>query len=103
VGLKMESVFVYGNLMDDNVQRLAFGRKVEFVYDVLFDYIKQDVVMGRNRTFTIIPKRGFSVNGAILYLNPEEVSFIEQKQGSQFKKIKVKLNSGKEAWTYAYA
>lgn len=99
----MESVFVYGNLMDDNVQRLAFGRKVEFVYDVLFDYIKQDVVMGRNRTFTIIPKRGFSVNGAILYLNPEEVSFIEQKQGSQFKKIKVKLNSGKEAWTYAYA
>ena len=99
----MESVFVYGNLMDDNVQQLAFGRKVEFVYDVLFDYIKQDMVLGRSRTFTIIPKRGFSVNGAILYLKPEEVSFIEQKQGTHFKKIRVRLNSGKEAWTYAHA
>jgi len=96
----MESLFVFGNLMDDNVQRLAFGRKVDFVYDVLFDYIKQDIIINKNRTFTIIPKRGFSVNGAILYLNPDEVSLIEQKQGSSFKKIKVRLNSGKDAWTY---
>ncbi|MEK6938938.1 MAG: gamma-glutamylcyclotransferase family protein [Nanoarchaeota archaeon] len=96
----MESLFVYGNLMDANVQHTVFGRKVEFVYDVLFDYIKEDFIFGRNRFVTIVPKKGFSVNGAILYLEPNEISFLDEKQGKHFHKAKLRLNSGKEAWVY---
>jgi hypothetical protein len=97
----MEQVFIYGNLMDANVQHYAFKRKVDFSYDVLFDYDTEEVKINGQPAIISVPRRGYSINGAILHLTPEEVDFLQGKIGRGLKKIRVKLNSGREAWTFA--
>jgi hypothetical protein len=96
----MEPIFVFGNLMDDNVQFAAFGRRAEFVFDTLFDYKKEGIRIHGETSSNLVPARGHSVAGSILYLQPEEVKILENKFGPAYQKIRVKLYSGKEAWTY---
>jgi len=96
----MEPIFVFGNLMDDNVQFAAFGRRAEFVYDTLFDYKKEGIRINGSTSSNIVPARGHSLAGSILYLTPEEVKILENKFGPAYRKIRVRLNSGREAWTY---
>ncbi|MFH0701460.1 MAG: gamma-glutamylcyclotransferase family protein [Candidatus Woesearchaeota archaeon] len=96
----MESLFVYGNLMEPNIQTAIFGRAAEWTHDVLFDYTKETVTNGRAAYTTIVPKRGFSVCGRIIYVTPEEMEIVQNKWGAYYRKAKLRLNSGKEAWVY---
>ena len=95
----MEPVFVYGNLMEAQVQQKAFGRVVESKFDTLFDYKKGEAHKNGNTLFSVFPARGHSVHGFVLYLSPEEMAYLDKNLAS-YSRIKIILPNGKGAWTY---
>jgi gamma-glutamylcyclotransferase (GGCT)/AIG2-like uncharacterized protein YtfP len=95
----MVKIFVYGSLLEKNIQNMVLGREVPQKEDTLHDYMKTD-----HSVFLIYPTikahMGDSVDGRVLDVSDYDVNTLDRYESNLYKKIKVQLESGTEALTY---
>ena len=107
----MEHLFSYGTLQDKPVQLATFGRKLSGQSDVLKRYRegRVPILSGALTTVTYHLNAEFtghdsdSIAGTVF-----QVTLIELEQAdiyeatANYKRIRVELESGKQAWVYVY-
>lgn len=110
----MEPLFSYGSLRDEKVQQALFGRTLDGSADALLGY--------RLATITIIDQRSVSlsgktehlildpsgndddqVQGTVFQLTNQELETADRYEDAAYKRIRVSLRSGGEAWVYVRA
>lgn len=107
-----EYLFSYGTLQQEEVQLDLFGRKLEGTQDVLTGYaieeieIKDEVFLSRGeekyqRTLVRSNDSNDRIAGTVLKITNEELLLADEYEPDIYKRIKVKLESGKEAWVYS--
>lgn len=98
----MESLFVYGLLKKPEIQKKVIGRIAEFSEDSIKGHkISQINIEGEIFPILINSKnpRDFAF-GFVLEVSEEELKKIDKFETDVYKRKKVILNSGKEAWVY---
>jgi len=105
----VEKLFSYGTLRDAAVQRAVFGRTLEGTNDTLGGYRLAQVrladwngarIGGGDLQRTLVPADGDSVTGAVLHVSDDELRLADSYEPREYKRIKVRLRSGTEAWVY---
>lgn len=107
-----EYLFSYGTLQKDKVQLDLFGRLLNGTKDVLKSYklspieIKDEKFLAKGEEklqLTIIATNDpdDSIEGTALELSEEELLSTDKYEPDNYKRIRVILQSGKEAWIYA--
>ncbi|ARB92987.1 gamma-glutamylcyclotransferase [Legionella longbeachae] len=109
-----EKIFSYGTLQFENVQIANFGRKLDGCKDILSEFelstleIKDpDVVATSGEkihpiiTYTGNPEH--QVIGTVFEISFEELIQADSYEVSDYKRIKVQLDSGVFAWAYVNA
>ena len=107
----MESLFSYGTLQLERVQLETFGRTLEGHPDLLMGYRRETILIKVESVInlsgieehTIISYTGKSsdiVEGVVLSITQDELIRADDYETEDYKRIKVKLKSGKEAWVY---
>ena len=98
----MESLFVYGTLRDPQVQANVFGRVVQGQADTLDGYRKAEITIGGSVYPIAVadPMRDQSIAGQVLEVTPAELVDIDRYEGDEYRRVRVRLRSGLEAWVY---
>lgn len=94
-------LFVYGTLLDPQVQHLVFGRLVPGQPDSLPGFLKRErSVEGRYPEVVPDPGGGSRVSGQCLVLEPPELARADVYETSLYYRKLVVLESGTRAWVY---
>lgn len=96
----MESLFVYGTLRDSAVQQRVYGRTVPGKPDALYGYRKSQVWSGDDDYPIAIPDPDGVIDGLVLELTPDEMARGDAYEGDEYRRLRVTLRSGVEAWFY---
>jgi gamma-glutamylcyclotransferase (GGCT)/AIG2-like uncharacterized protein YtfP len=107
-------LFSYGTLQLDDVQRATFGRLLKGSPDALPGYRQTmvritdpDVVrtsgVDHHPIVTASPNPGDEVAGAVFEITAEELAAADTYEVSDYKRIAVRLKSGRNAWVYVKA
>lgn len=97
----MEKLFVYGTLTQPGVQRAVIGRVIVGTPDTLDGYYKGEIKLGL-RTYPIArPRPGARIAGLVLEVTPEELARCDRYETDAYRRVRVTLASGVEAWVYA--
>jgi len=109
VSANEEHLFSYGTLQDESVQLATFGRKVLGEPDVLKRYREGRVPVrtGALTTGTYHLNAEFtghdsdSVTGTVFQVTLDELEQADSYEATaNYKRIRVELESGKQAWVY---
>jgi len=98
----MESLFIYGTLKKPEIQKEVLGRVADLTEDSLKGY-KQSTVYIEGEVFPILirSKNPYDfVFGSVIEVTGEELKKIDEHETDIYKRKKVILSSGKEAWVY---
>jgi gamma-glutamylcyclotransferase (GGCT)/AIG2-like uncharacterized protein YtfP len=99
---RKELLFVYGTLLEPEIQREAFGRSTRGEPDLLFGYERKEIFL-HGETYPIIMRQaGARVPGRVLSLTTEELKRLDKYEDPIYQRIAVTLNSGRQAWVYAH-
>jgi gamma-glutamylcyclotransferase (GGCT)/AIG2-like uncharacterized protein YtfP len=109
-----EALFSYGTLRDEKVQRVVFGRTVQSMSDAIVGYRLVDVKIQSREAIaisgvavhTILEPAELDaapIEGALFHITSEELARADAYESAEYKRIKVKLRSGTEAWVYVRA
>lgn len=96
----MELLFTYGTLQDPSVQRQVFGRVLPGTPDILEGFETDWVMFGDTCYPMIFAKSGGRVSGQVIEVTPEELALSDLYETSAYRRIRVTLRSGAEAWVY---
>lgn len=107
-------LFSYGTLQLDDVQRATFGRLLKGLPDALPGYRQTmvritdpDVVRTSGADHHPIvaasPTPADEVAGAVFEITAEELAAADTYEVSDYKRIAVRLKSGRNAWVYVKA
>jgi hypothetical protein len=106
-----EYLFSYGTLQKESVQMQLFGRQLNAVKDVLEGYkvvtieIKDPLFLAKGEdkyqsTLVPSPDRTDMIKGVALEISSHELALADKYEPDNYKRIKIELQSGKEAWIY---
>jgi gamma-glutamylcyclotransferase (GGCT)/AIG2-like uncharacterized protein YtfP len=106
-----ENLFSYGTLQKERVQLQLFGRLLIGTKDILKGYklssieIKDESFLAKGEEkyqLTAIPSKDDAdiVEGIVLEISEEELLLAEKYEPDNYKRVKVALQSGREAWIY---
>ena len=106
-----EYLFSYGTLQKEKVQLKLFGRILKGWKDTLPGYrihtleIKDERFLATGedklqRTLVFSNDNNDAVNGTVLEITGEELLFADKYEPSNYRRIKVVLQSAKEAWVF---
>lgn len=108
-----ELLFSYGTLQKDKVQLELFGRHLQGHKDVLPGYqlstieIKDESVLVKSEQpyhLIALPAKdtagASAIEGIVFTISKEELLLADKYETDDYKRIKVTLQSGKEAWVY---
>lgn len=93
-------MFVYGTLRNPEVQKRAFGRSERGIPDALPNYARSSVAIEGRPYAAIRRAQGGIVRGMVLSVNEKELERIDAYETSCYARVRVRLQSGKHAWTY---
>lgn len=98
----MEHLFAYGILKDEEKMKKVLGRVPEGVPDRLFGFECKDETVLVDGVFYcgITPQSEGVVEGMLYSVYPEELSLIDAEETDAFKREKMQLESGDEAYVY---
>ena len=106
-----ENLFSYGTLQKDKVQIELFGRLLNGAKDVLKGY-KLSSIEIKDKSFlskgeqknqlTAILSKDYTdiIEGTVFEVSEEELILADKYEPDNYKRVKVVLQSGKEAWIY---
>jgi gamma-glutamylcyclotransferase (GGCT)/AIG2-like uncharacterized protein YtfP len=106
-----EYIFSYGTLQKEEVQVELFGRILQGSGDVLRGYKASAIEIAdesflskgeqKNQQTAIISKdKNDMIKGTVFEITKEELLLADKYEPDGYKRIKVVLESGKEAWIY---
>ena len=109
-----ENLFSYGTLQKDKVQIELFGRLLSGTNDILKGYklssieIKDESFLSKGeqkyQLTAILSKDNTDIiDGTVFEISEEELLLADKYEPDNYKRVKVALQSGKEAWIYAAA
>lgn len=112
--MNTEKLFSYGTPQYESVQIATFGRKLYGTQDILKKFalstirIHDDAVVSTSgeAVHPIISYTGQAhdqVTGMVFDISPQELVKADSYEVSAYKRVKVQLISGVEAWTYVSA
>ena len=96
----MESLFVYGTLQDPQVQARVFGRVTPGQPDVLPGYSKSNITINGSVYFIARNDPSGAISGLVLDVTPAELVEIDHYEGDDYRRVRVRLQSGRESWVY---
>ena len=96
----MQQLFVYGTLRDSDVQQRVYGRTIPGRPDTLYGYRKSEVWSGDAYYPIAIPDPDGEIDGFVLELTDEEMARGDAYEGDEYRRLRVTLRSGLEAWVY---
>lgn len=97
----LEHLFTYGTLQDKEVQRTLFKRELEGKPDVLVGYkIVADAIYGRYPLAHHTDDDRDKVQGMVYELSNTELEKADRYETAAYRRQKVVLQSGLEAWFY---
>ena len=108
----MENLFSYGSLRDEAVQLAVFGRTLNSTPDAITGYRLRTVrisnwdaaaISGGDVQRTLEPGEGEPIEGMRLHITEEELKRADRYEPAEYKRIKVRLRSGTDAWVYVRA
>lgn len=106
-----EYLFSYGTLQKEKVQLDLFGRTLKASRDILRGYrtsaieIEDEAFLSKGeekyqQTVVISKDKNDCINGTVFEITKEELLIADKYEPDNYKRIKVVLESGKEAWIY---
>ena len=109
-----EFLFSYGTLQEEKVQIELFGRTLQGSKDMLRGYsattieIKDESFLSNAETqyhLIAIPSndKNDSIEGMVFEISKEELLLADKYEPEEYERVKVLLESGKEAWIYVAA
>jgi gamma-glutamylcyclotransferase (GGCT)/AIG2-like uncharacterized protein YtfP len=111
--INMERLFSYGTLQQESVQFANFGRKLKGSADVVLGWRLAAVQITDPKVLALsglavhkimVPGEPTDeVDGVVFEITPEELAAADDYEADDYKRIKVKLRSGVEAWVYVAA
>lgn len=99
----MENLFAYGTLMLPDIQQELFGRELEGENDILNNYIKNEITIDNEVYPCVDGSAGNTTQGVLYKIASKELVLVDKYEGIEYKRIKVVLSSGLEAWVYVRA
>ena len=107
-----ELLFSYGTLQRDKVQVDLFGRLLHGTVDVLVGYRLSPIEItdesflskgdGRHQQIAVRTNNGAdAIEGMVFAVSGDELRHADGYEPRDYKRIKVILESGKQAWVYA--
>lgn len=93
-------LFIYGTLMDSEIQELVWGRKTKGSSDILMGYKRSEIKIDRATYPLIVLSKTGKVEGVVIKVTNDELSKIDKYETDAYKRIEVILKSGKSAWAY---
>lgn len=107
-------LFSYGTLQLASVQMSSFGRLLEGHDDLMPGYRQdlveitdEEVIRKSGQTFhpIVIPSENplDTVAGKVFAITSDELAAADQYEVSDYKRVEVRLASGKQAWVYIKA
>lgn len=107
-----EYLFSYGTLQKEKTQLALFGRILQGSADILSGYqiatieITDESFLSKGeekfqRTLILTKDKNDTIKGTALEVTKEELLIADKYEPENYKRIKVQLESGKEAWIYA--
>lgn len=96
-----EHLFVYGTLLEEEVQDHVFSRKLEGSTDILEGHkIANEKVAGLYPTLRPTGNPKDRIEGKVFVVSPADLSHADQYEGAAYTRVKAKLSSGIQAWVY---
>ena len=106
-----ENLFSYGTLQKEKVQLELFGRLLNGAKDILKGYklssieIKDESFLAKGEEKfqkTLVPTKNDAdiIKGTVFEISEEELRFADKYEPDNYKRVKVLLQSGEEAWIY---
>ena len=96
-----EYLFTYGTLQQEKIQLSVFSRTLSGFNDSLLGYkLSTEKVAGAYPVIQSSDKLTDFVNGQVYMCTNAEILEAHKYEGPAYKRIKVILNSGKNAWVY---
>ena len=106
-----ESLFSYGTLQKEKVQLELFGRILTGSKDILKGHkvssieIKDESFLSKGeQTYHLIAiisdDKKDSIEGTVFEISEEELFLADKYEPVEYKRVKVMLESGKQAWVY---
>jgi gamma-glutamylcyclotransferase (GGCT)/AIG2-like uncharacterized protein YtfP len=108
-----ERLFSYGTLQQESVQLANFGRKLQGRADVVVGWriasirITDPLVLALSglavHKIMVPGDASDEVDGVVFEITPDELKAADSYETEDYKRAKVKLRSGTEAWVYVAA
>ena len=109
-----EKLFSYGTLRYETVQLATFGRQLNGIPDVLTGYGLSSIEINdptvvKTSGDTVHPILTYTSNnadeikGVVFDITADELKLADQYEVADYKRVKVQLRSGIEAWVYVSA
>lgn len=96
----MNRLFAYGTLKNPNVQKEVLERVIDGKEDTLEGFKKSKIRIKEIEYPILIPDKTSKVEGHVLQITDDELEKIDKYETSAYRRIKVKLQSGEDAWAY---
>jgi gamma-glutamylcyclotransferase (GGCT)/AIG2-like uncharacterized protein YtfP len=93
-------LFVYGTLLDPEIQLSVFGRVIEGRSDQLIGYkvVKKTFLSGKYPA--VVSNRSSITEGKVLTVTEDELNSADRYEGDEYTRGEVQLESGCLAWIY---
>jgi hypothetical protein len=82
------------------VQQVVFGRAIMGMPDTVEGYRKTEITLGLHRYPIAVADETAQIDGLLLHLTPEELARSDAYETRAYRRIRVTLKSGIEAWMY---
>ena len=96
----MENLFIYGTLMDPEVQKQVIGRTQKPTTDVLEGYRKLNITISDERYPIVVRHEEGKVDGQVIELTEQELKAVDEYETQSYRRVNVTLKSGKNAWVF---
>ena len=97
----LQHLFVYGTLIDPEVQQRIIGRLVEGTPDTLENVSKSEIKLGNNTYPILIEAQGQIVDGHILTVTSAELEQIDKYETDAYRRLRRQTKNGVDVWVYA--
>lgn len=93
-------LFIYGTLINPEIQKEVFGRKIKGVSGVLKGYKKSEIEI-KNQTYPIIiPNNSSAIRGLVIEVTEDEFKKIDKYETNAYQRKAVVLESGIHVLVY---
>ena len=96
----MNKLFIYGTLINPEIQKSILGRIINGMPDALEGYKKSAIKLDNEKYPIIIPDENKMVNGFIIEISDDELKKIDEYEGVEYKRKEIISKSGISVWVY---